>query len=171
MLGVRIALLALLTLLPALAATQPATQLSRTVQPYVTVAEAVVAHTNVRVVDGTGAAPAENQTVVIRDGRIASVSAAGQPPPAGARVLDLGGHTVIPQGRARDLGARFLSGLRTLVDRRSSATCAARGCFSASSSSAIATRSSPPPPGRPISSTGSPRAASSSARTAPSRTC
>jgi imidazolonepropionase-like amidohydrolase len=57
----------------------------------------MVALTNVRVVDGTGAAPAEGQTIVIQNGRIASVAPAAQAKvPAGARVLDLTGHTVLP---------------------------------------------------------------------------
>jgi imidazolonepropionase-like amidohydrolase len=48
-------------------------------------------------VDGTGAAPAANHVVVIRDGRIAAVGPVGSTQiPAGARVLDLQGHTVIP---------------------------------------------------------------------------
>ena len=84
-------------LMPAVAAAQPAAKLAPEVRKYASVAETTVALTNVRVVDGTGAPPAENQTIVIRDGRIASVgpSAATQVP-AGARVMDLAGHTVIP---------------------------------------------------------------------------
>jgi len=63
----------------------------------VSVSEPVVALTNVRVIDGTGAAPRENQTIVIQNGRIASVGpAASARVPAGARTLDLTGHTVIP---------------------------------------------------------------------------
>jgi len=63
----------------------------------VTVAEPVVALTHVRVIDGTGAAPLAEQTVVIENGRIAAVGPAGSVQvPAGARVLDLPGHTVIP---------------------------------------------------------------------------
>ena len=90
-------MLSLLLLIPALAAAQPAAKLSPEVRKYVSVAEPVVALTHVRVVDGTGAAPAEDQTLVIRNGRIDSVgpAAAAQIPP-GARVLDLAGHTVIP---------------------------------------------------------------------------
>ncbi|MGH7507465.1 MAG: amidohydrolase family protein, partial [Longimicrobiales bacterium] len=45
----------------------------------------------------TGAAPVENQTILIRDGRIAAVGAAGEVEvPSDARSLDLAGHTVIP---------------------------------------------------------------------------
>jgi len=64
---------------------------------YVRVDTAVVALTNVRVIDGTGAAPRDGQTVVIRDGRIASIGpAASASIPAGAVTMDLAGKTVIP---------------------------------------------------------------------------
>ena len=67
------------------------------VKQYVTVAEPVVALTNVRVIDGTGAPAVDGQTIVIENGRIASVSPASSAKvPAGARVIDLAGHTVIP---------------------------------------------------------------------------
>jgi imidazolonepropionase-like amidohydrolase len=57
----------------------------------------VVALTGVTVIDGTGAAPRTGQTIVIRDGRIASVGPdAGASIPAGARTIALPGHTVIP---------------------------------------------------------------------------
>jgi hypothetical protein len=87
----------LFALLPAAAAAQSADSLSEQVRAYVTVSEPVVALRNVRVVDGTGAAPREGQTIVIRDGRIAAVGPMAQVQvPAGARSLDLAGHTVIP---------------------------------------------------------------------------
>lgn len=79
---------------PQLAA-QAYDRLSAEVRAYVSVSEPVVALRNVRVIDGTGAAPREGQTVLIRDGRIAAVGPA-VPVPAGARVLDLAGHTVLP---------------------------------------------------------------------------
>ena len=64
---------------------------------YVSVSEPVIALTNVRVVDGTGAAAVEGQTIVVQNGRIASVGpSASATIPAGARVLDLAGHTVLP---------------------------------------------------------------------------
>jgi imidazolonepropionase-like amidohydrolase len=66
-------------------------------QPFIAVGAPVVALTHVRVIDGTGAAPAENQTVLIDHGKIAAVgSAAGVAIPSGAQTLDLAGHTVIP---------------------------------------------------------------------------
>ena len=56
-----------------------------------------LALTNVTVIDGTGAAPVPGQTVVIEGRRITAVFPSGsRTPPAGARVLDLAGHYVIP---------------------------------------------------------------------------
>ena len=77
---------------------QAASSLSQQVRnQYVTVSEPVVALTNVTVIDGTGAAPKPNQTVVIQNGRIAEVGAAGSVRvPSGARTMDLAGSTVIP---------------------------------------------------------------------------
>ena len=76
---------------------QVAAALSPRVRDFVTVSEPLVALTNVTVIDGTGAAPRAEQTIVIRDGRIAEVGpAASVRVPQGARVLDLRGQTVIP---------------------------------------------------------------------------
>ena len=67
------------------------------VRQFISVESPVIALTNVRVVDGTGAPPREAQTIVLRDGRIAEVGPTAQVrPPAGAHVMDLRGHTVIP---------------------------------------------------------------------------
>jgi imidazolonepropionase-like amidohydrolase len=78
-------------------AAQSAGELSDDVLEYVAVSSPVVALTNVRVVDGTGAEPADGQTVVIENGVIAAVGPSGQVDvPAGAEVLDLAGHTVLP---------------------------------------------------------------------------
>lgn len=83
---------------PTLAAAQSAATLSPNVrQQYVSVAEPVVALTNVTIIDGTGRASMANQTIVIRDGRIADVGRTGSVSvPANARSIDLPGHTVIP---------------------------------------------------------------------------
>ena len=79
------------------ATAQRADQLSRTTRTFVSVAEPVVALTNVTVIDGTGAAPRAGQTIIIRDGRIAAVGpSTSVSAPAGARVMDLAGHSVIP---------------------------------------------------------------------------
>ena len=67
------------------------------VQRFVSVDDSVIALTHVRIVDGTGAKPLDDQTVLISGGRIASIHPAGsgKVPPA-AKVMDLKGHTVIP---------------------------------------------------------------------------
>ena len=84
-------------LITAPAAAQTAAQLSQGAKRYVGVEGPVVALEHVRVVDGTGKAPAEDQTIVIANGRIQSVGpAAGAAVPAGATRLDLKGHTVLP---------------------------------------------------------------------------
>ncbi|HEY7472885.1 MAG TPA: amidohydrolase family protein [Gemmatimonadota bacterium] len=70
-------------------------ELPEAVAEYVKVNAPVVALTGVQVVDGTGAAPIANATIVIRDGVIEAVGA-GIDVPEDARVLDLAGHTVIP---------------------------------------------------------------------------
>jgi imidazolonepropionase-like amidohydrolase len=64
---------------------------------FVTVSDAVVALTNVTVIDGTGAPPARNQTIVTQGGKIANVGPASSVSvPAGAKTIDLRGSTVIP---------------------------------------------------------------------------
>ena len=66
-------------------------------QGFITTRAPVIAITHVRVIDGTGAAPLENQTIVIRDGRIAALGAAASIPiPAGAEVQDGTGRTILP---------------------------------------------------------------------------
>jgi imidazolonepropionase-like amidohydrolase len=58
---------------------------------------AVIALTNARVIDGTGAAAREGQTLVLRDGRIAALGATGSVTiPAGAETIDLAGKSVLP---------------------------------------------------------------------------
>src|SRR6202162_3008734 len=71
--------------------------LSPEVQAFVKVDAPVVVLTHVRVIDGTGAAAREDQTVVISKGRIESVSdSASANVPGDGRVLDLHGYSVIP---------------------------------------------------------------------------
>ena len=53
-----------------------------------------IAITNARIATGTGAAPIDGGTVVIRDGRIVSVGRGGAP--AGAEVLDAQGRWATP---------------------------------------------------------------------------
>ena len=92
-----IAAAGLALLMPASLFAQPASELSDAVREFVEVDAPVVALTGVQVVDGTGGPAASNQTIVIRDGRIAAVGPSGDVSvPSGAEVLDLSGHTVIP---------------------------------------------------------------------------
>lgn len=64
---------------------------------WVSVDAPVVALTHVQVVDGTGAAPAADQTIIITGDKITAVGpSASIQVPSGARVMDLTGHTVIP---------------------------------------------------------------------------
>lgn len=66
-------------------------------RPYVTVDAPVIALTHVRLIDGTGAPPREDQTIVVRGDRITeSGPSASLALPTGATVLDLRGHTVTP---------------------------------------------------------------------------
>ncbi len=64
---------------------------------FVSVDAPVIVLKHVRVIDGTGAAAVEDQAVVIADGKIQSIGAAGAAQiPAGAKVLDKAGYSVIP---------------------------------------------------------------------------
>ena len=67
------------------------------VQEFVSVDAPVVALTHVRVIDGTGAAARDDQTVIIRGTKIEAVGPAGSvKTPPGAKVVDGTGHSVIP---------------------------------------------------------------------------
>jgi enamidase len=71
--------------------------LAAAVRQYVRFDTAIVALSHVRVIDGTGAPARENQTIVIRDGRVAALGdAASVAVPAEALQLDLTGKSVIP---------------------------------------------------------------------------
>ena len=71
--------------------------LSPAVKNFVKVEAPVVALTHVRVIDGTGAAAREDQTVVMSGGKILSVGdAASASVASGAQVIDLHGYSVIP---------------------------------------------------------------------------
>ena len=69
---------------------------SSELQKFLKYTDAVIALTHVRVIDGTGAPANEDQTIVLRDGRIAAITDAATAPPADARVLDLRGRTALP---------------------------------------------------------------------------
>lgn len=72
-------------------------QLNKSVQPYVRVNTPRVVLTHVRVIDGTGKPPVEDQNVVIEHGKITAIQAgADVPTSAGSTVLSLAGYSVIP---------------------------------------------------------------------------
>src|SRR5882724_10795136 len=76
---------------------QPRTRMLPGVQPFVAVDSPVVALTHVRVIDGTGGAVQEDQTIIINRSQIQAVGPSSQiVPPEGAKVMDLTGHTAIP---------------------------------------------------------------------------
>jgi imidazolonepropionase-like amidohydrolase len=66
-------------------------------QQFIRVEAPTVVLTHVRVIDGTGAAPREDQTIVMSGGKIQSLGAsATTKAPANAQALDLSGYTVLP---------------------------------------------------------------------------
>src|SRR5688572_6249089 len=66
-------------------------------QQFIRVNAPVIALTNVRVIDGTGAAALESQTILIENGKITLIgSTAATTFPSGTRTLDLPGYTVLP---------------------------------------------------------------------------
>lgn len=76
---------------------QRAASMGQSVRNYVTADAPVVAITNVKLIDGTGAAARDGQTVVIENGRITAVGRTGDVRvPSDAQVLDVKGHTLIP---------------------------------------------------------------------------
>jgi imidazolonepropionase-like amidohydrolase len=71
--------------------------LSPETQEFVSVDAPVVALTHVRLIDGTGAAARDDQTIVIARGKIQMLGDAGSVQvPAGAKVFDLTGKSVMP---------------------------------------------------------------------------
>ena len=79
---------------PALAQQPPA---ANPLAPFIKIQAPVIALTHVRVIDGTGTPAREDQTLVIRDGKIAAIGDAARTlPPADATVVDLTGKSVLP---------------------------------------------------------------------------
>src|SRR3954471_14352560 len=71
--------------------------LSPAVRAYVTVDTPVVALTHARVIDGTGSPARDDQTLIIRDGRISALGASSSVAiPSGAQVIYLSGKSVMP---------------------------------------------------------------------------
>lgn len=86
-----------LSLLGGVTALASSQELSPGVLEYVAVIGPEIALTNVRIVDGTGAPAVEDQTILIRDGRIVAIDDAGSVPMSmDTEVVNLAGHTVIP---------------------------------------------------------------------------
>jgi len=66
-------------------------------KPFLRSEAPVIALEHVRVIDGTGVVPLDDQTIVIDRGRIAAIGRAGEVQvPDGAQRMPLAGHTVIP---------------------------------------------------------------------------
>ena len=90
-----VASLTLLLASPELHAQRPT--LSPAGRSFIAVDSPVVALTHARVIDGTGAPARDDQTLIIRDGRIAALGASRSVAvPSGAQVIDLTGKAVIP---------------------------------------------------------------------------
>jgi imidazolonepropionase-like amidohydrolase len=76
---------------------QETPKFSAETRKFISVQAPAIAITHVRVIDGTGAAPLNDQTLVIRGGKIEAMGDAAKiTVPAGATVLDRAGYTVIP---------------------------------------------------------------------------
>lgn len=89
--------LALATLLATAVSASAQRTLTPGVQRFASVDAPIVALTHARLVDGTGAPSRADQTIIIRGSRIEAVGPSSTTPaPAGARVIDLAGHTVMP---------------------------------------------------------------------------
>lgn len=74
-----------------------AQQFSRAVQPYVQMQDEVVAITHAKIIDGTGGPVQNNQTIIFNKGVITHMGVDGSIQiPAGAKVIDATGKTVIP---------------------------------------------------------------------------
>lgn len=74
----------------------PPTELGPEVQPYVQVPAGRIAITHLRIIDGTGAAPVEDATLLIDGPKIGAVLPAGAAVPDGYRTIDGTGETALP---------------------------------------------------------------------------
>ncbi len=84
--------IALLLLATAVAAQTPASD----AKAYVKFDQPTIVLNHVRAIDGTGAPAKPEQMIVIANGKIQSIAAAGSQMPSGAQVLDLTGDSVMP---------------------------------------------------------------------------
>jgi imidazolonepropionase-like amidohydrolase len=82
----------------ALSAGTPRAETAAPLKAYISEDSKVLVLNHVRIIDGTGAVPAEDQRIDIQDGKILRVQSAKlrNAYPAGAKILDLHGKTVIP---------------------------------------------------------------------------
>src|SRR3954469_13326622 len=74
----------------------PAATLGPDVQPYVQLPAGQIAIQHLRIIDGTGAAPVEDATLLIDGAKIGAVLPPGSAVPAGYRTLDGTGETALP---------------------------------------------------------------------------
>ena len=74
----------------------PPATLGPDVQPFVHIPAGRIAITHLRIIDGTGAAPVEDATLLIDGAKIGAVLPAGSAPPASYRVIDGTGETAMP---------------------------------------------------------------------------
>ena len=74
----------------------PPPELSADVQQFVHVPAGQIAITHLRIIDGTGRAPLEDQTLLLEGAKISAVQASSVPIPAGYRVIDGTGETALP---------------------------------------------------------------------------
>jgi imidazolonepropionase-like amidohydrolase len=76
---------------------QQTSPLAPGVREFVKISAPVIALTHARVIDGTGAPPRADQTIIIANGKIETIGdSSSTPAPDGAQVLDLTGKTAIP---------------------------------------------------------------------------
>jgi len=66
------------------------------VKKFIRYDQPLIALSHVRVIDGSGAAPQENRTLILRNGRIEAIQDGSAPLPAGAHEIDLAGRSVMP---------------------------------------------------------------------------
>lgn len=74
----------------------PPPELGPDVQPFVQIPAGQIAITHLRIIDGTGAAPVEDQTLLIDGVKIAAVQPSSAAIPAGYRTIDGSGETALP---------------------------------------------------------------------------
>src|SRR6476469_4073814 len=90
------AALALASSLSAAPVLAPPPELGTDVQPFVHIPGGKVAITHLRIIDGTGAAPVEDATLLIDGATIGAVLPAPSAAPSGYRIIDGSGETALP---------------------------------------------------------------------------